>query len=221
MGTKIISIILLILQIIVILVMYEIPFKDYNFNLINKNDFINLFNQKRFTTLTSITNILILFYLVLFTITSYNININNMFTFLYPFIFALSLFMMTSFYLFEYPYMDNIFNKKKKTKNVIISDIHNCIIHIISPLLILLLLIYFKSNSLKHSNNLYIYIIGLFFYILFCFKLCSSLKYSGSFYYNSIDDMYKKYSNLKLNFIFCLYFLYYMFLIFIGTKVIN
>mgnify|MGYP007000129729 CR=1 len=54
-----------------------------------------------------------------------------------------------------------------------------------------------KSNSLKHSNNLYIYIIGLFFYILFCFKLCSSLKYSGSFYYNSIDDMYKKYSNLE------------------------
>ena len=35
MDTKIISIILLILQIIVILVMYEIPFKDYNFNLIN------------------------------------------------------------------------------------------------------------------------------------------------------------------------------------------
>ena len=221
MDTKIISIILVIFQILVILIMYEIPFKDYNFNLINKNDFINLFNQKRFTTLTSITNIFILCYLLLFTIVSFNINIKNIFTMLYPFIFALSLFMMTSFYLLEYPYMDNIFNKKKKTKNIIISEIHNCIIHLISPLFILLLLIYFKSNSLKYNNNLYIYIIGLFFYILFCYKLCSSLKYSGSFFYNSIDNMYKKYSNLKFNFIFCLYFLYYMFLIFIGTKVIN
>ena len=220
MNLEFISIIFFVIQLQIFLSWFYIPFKNYNFKLLNTTIIKNIFNINKFSKFTFITNFIILIYMLFFVIVSFYRKLMPIFTFFYPFVFMLSILLTLLFYCADYIYHDNIFNAKI-SKNLIIDECICHLVHFVSTLLVLLVLVIFKMNNLNFFTNNKVYLLSIIFLFYYILKLCAYFKNYGSFNYKIIDIIYEKYGENGLNILVLLLFSIKLLVMNVGIKIIN